>query len=496
MIGAVTDNIGTFLSALGLCGALAGWLLDRFVGQRRRVTYRVHLDAPVGVTPASAGQLVDIELRRDGNVVPEGRLALVRVKNAGRLDVSRADVENPLTFTFANRTVLGVDLVEAKPSTLRNMILQDPGLRMTGTQLVLPKFSLNRGDGFKLLILLSGGEGQVVGEGFIRGGKLEKDTKQVGVRSVILGGICLVLSGLLLGLLLMRHTTHDSAPCAEGQLLIEGSSAFTPLVERIADTYHDTCGNAHVSVRGNGSLVGVRDLATAGETNADGTAVQMAVSDGPAPAEFQSLVPHPIGIVVFTMVLNRSTGLHDLTVGQVRDVYTGRVTNWNQLGGADLPVRLISRGSESGTRGAFERRVLKGHELAVSSDDCLTKDRDSSAAVIRCEIGDTAALLQAVDRTPGAVGYAELSATARYANIDRVKLDSWDADITTVQQKNYPFWEVEYFYTHGTPAGDTLASAFLRYLALDVAKNILRGAGYTPCVDRDQNLMNTQCRTG
>jgi hypothetical protein len=73
-------------------------------------------------------------------------------------------------------------------------------------------------------------------------------------------------------------------------------------------------------------------------------------------------------------------------------------------------------------------------------------------------------------------------------------LDGSDPDIGAVKQGAYPVWTVEYLYTYGTPAPETLAAAFLAYMNTDTAKDILRSGDYTPCVDRGVSLMGTLCR--
>jgi len=137
--------------------------------------------------------------------------------------------------------------------------------------------------------------------------------------------------------------------------------------------------------------------------------------------------------------------------------------------------------------------VLGVPEPAVSSNDCVNKDRDPNAATIRCEFGSESSLLDEVSRTPGAIGYAERGAAATYAKVNEIKLGGWEADLGTVEQNDYPFWEVEYFYTYGNPSGGSLLSAFLEFVTLDEAKNLLRADGFTPCSDRSKNLMTTLC---
>ncbi len=160
------------------------------------------------------------------------------------------------------------------------------------------------------------------------------------------------------------------------------------------------------------------------------------------------------------------------------------------VGGPDLRISIVSRGSESGTRRAFEKTVLRYGEPAVSSDDCVTKDRPTSdSMVVRCERGNADSLLQEVNNIPGAIGYAERSAVAKFSDVHGVQRNGRDADIEAVKQNAYPFFEVEYFYTYGEPQGNTLISAFLKYLNSGTAKNILRRDGYTPCLDGQSNLM-------
>ncbi|WP_007508677.1 substrate-binding domain-containing protein [Pseudofrankia saprophytica] len=509
MFETTADNLGTFFSAAALVVSLAVWLIDRYVRQRRIVSYRVHLNTKIDVSPRSAADVADLELRRrtDGEPVPGASLTLVRVKNAGRLDVDAVDIVRPLTFTFPRRSAMGVEVVEPSPVELRDVIMNArwpdhpgrvPGPFMEGDRVELPPMDLNEGVRFKLLVLLSGDGNEVHARGYIRGGKFERDTNRRRNRGLVLGGLSLLLAGLLIGLVIVNSRSDPSEStvrCLRGQLQIEGSTAFAPVVKLIADEYHKTCGDADIAVVANGSISGLRAVANTGANDPKTAAARLAMSDGPASGDFGSLVARPVSVVVFSLLVNDSAGIHGLTVDQVQSVYDGRVTNWKDVGGNDAPIRLISRGSESGTRGAFERRVLGTQEPPVSSNDCFTKDRDPNAATTRCEFSSEASLLDQISRTPGALGYAERGAAATYPKINEIALNGWTPDISTVERGDYPFWEVEYLYTYGTPPGDSLLSAFLEYVSTDTAKNLLRGEGFTPCVDRDKNLMATLCAT-
>ena len=223
------------------------------------------------------------------------------------------------------------------------------------------------------------------------------------------------------------------------------------------------------------------------------------MSDGPAPpASDANLDPHPVGVVIFAVVVNRATGVHDLTTEQIQAIYQGKFTNWKQVSpdAADLPISLVSRTSGSGTRRAFEMKVLKGgFEPQVSSYDCVHKNAVADSAVIRCEQNTTEQQLQQINQIQGAIGYAEASAAAIYPNVNLVQLDGSSPDIHRVQDKTYPYWAVEYFYTYGQSSPSVLRSAFLKYVDSEAAaKNILRRDGITPCVDGSQSLTASLCR--
>src|SRR5206468_182706 len=102
---------------------------------------------------------------------------------------------------------------------------------------------------------------------------------------------------------------------------------------------------------------------------------------------------------------------HGLSLADVRRIYRGEVTRWRQLGTGlpDLPVVLVSRNADSGTRQIFQQRVLGSWERVPSTSlDCVHKD-DGSAPVTRCELDSTEKVLDKVAEVPGALGYSEVT---------------------------------------------------------------------------------------
>lgn len=173
----------------------------------------------------------------------------------------------------------------------------------------------------------------------------------------------------------------------------------------------------------------------------------------------------------------------NLSTRDVRRLFTGEIRNWKELrGGPDLPVVLVSRGSSSGTRVTLQQRVLKGvPEIQESSSDCLTRDIGLRAPVIRCELDSTEQVLDTVSATPGAVGYSELRDTATLKGVHRVSLDGHTPSVDHIQSSGYPYREIEYAYTYGSPPADSLASSFLAYAIRGNGQDVVRTHGHLPC---------------
>jgi phosphate transport system substrate-binding protein len=537
-----------------LVTVLLGWAGTLFAN-RKRIAWRAYLDAPINLTPAQVLRsmntrltfrvYVDHPAHGTSSEVEVPWLAILRVRNSGFVPIRGADFNTPLTFTFPGRQVRGAEVIEHSGDSaarilpqhhlvapapvparasgpagrLRTWLAGGGGLpsRGPGTDRPAPTeevqigedILLNRRDRFTVMIVLSGTptdmRKKILQTGSLVGGKIIPEPPRRGpsTRSLLFGGLAaLPLAGLLAGLLVSLGAPAGSQ-CAGGSLELEGSTAFAPAAESIASQYMDSCHSAHISVSGIGSVSGLNELAGEGAHSPKVAASQIAMSDGPSPAgaAYKPLYGTPVGVIIFTVVVNRDTRIASLTTGQVGAIFAGTITNWRQLGGPDLPIRIVSRYPDSGTRRAFDQYVLHGAtEPQPSSFDCIDKNEIPDSPVILCEEPTTQALLQNVADVPGAIGYGESSDADSYTGqgvqlVELNELQDIFGNIGTGPGK-YPFWTVEYLYTYGAPASGSLAEKFLSYLGTYAAKDVLRLEGYTPCVDGPQNLMSTLCAPG
>ncbi|TVL91875.1 substrate-binding domain-containing protein [Streptomyces sp. SAJ15] len=488
----------TILALAGLVTTGVVWAVERFLPGRKRIGYRVQMDTAIGVNPQAAHSMVQLRLLRENREVPDATLALLRIENDGSKDIVRNDYQEPLTVDFPGRTIIGVEVPDANPSTLTAMLDRNGGLRPDGSRLAIPRVPLNKRDHFKLLVLLSGSGDSVTLDGFLSGGRVRRNAQRRGpsTPSLALGATFIVLVGLLGGLLLNSAAEEPvRMECASGRLTVDGSTAFAPPMRETARAYEKQCPGAEITVRESGSLAGLGNLDRAGRSAPNGSPAFIAMSDVPAPRSYRRLEGQPpVGVVLLSLVVNERNGVDSLTRRQVRAIYDGTYTNWRQLGGADQPIRLVSRDSRSGTRRTFETTVLDRSEPGVvSSFDCATKDRDRRARVTRCEVNSTEDLLDTINRTPGALGYTETYAATKHAGVHTLRLDGHEPDIEWGRQRDYPFWAVEYLYTYGRPEDGSLTAKFLAFLNSDTARNFLRMYKHVPCADR-QSAPDDVCR--
>ncbi|WP_433191269.1 substrate-binding domain-containing protein [Actinoallomurus sp. CA-150999] len=169
---------------------------------------------------------------------------------------------------------------------------------------------------------------------------------------------------------------------------------------------------------------------------------------------------------------------------------TGPVPPESELGGKDVPIRIVGRDGESGSRQIFQTKLLGRSEGAASSTECQESSPPLHAPTIRCELSTTQELIDKVAETPGAIGYADAptakTEAARLQKFHVVTLDGKLPDATSIAQ-GYPFWTVEYLYTAGAPESSSLLKNFIAFLGSANARAELSIRGYPPCIDRNGN---------
>ncbi|MGW7519081.1 substrate-binding domain-containing protein [Streptomyces sp. NPDC054796] len=476
------------LAALGVLGTVGVLAYERLMPGLKRIGYRVQMDTLIGGDAQNGQADVRLGLFGEAPEMSDASLVLLRIENDGLRAVGTEDYTSRelsgLTVTFTERTVTGVAVTEPSSPHLMSHFSPRAGLRHDSNVIHVPKVPLNRGESYKLLVLLTGsGVGRsVTVNGGLREGAVKRNRRQPRPSNRVLGLVAF-LALLLVAepvVLTLGDRTLPPVGCAEGALTVTGSTAFAPVLEEVGTAYEKECAGATVTVDARGTGTGLWALDEAGKKAKGGAPAHVTLSDGAKPDSFPKLRERYVAVSVFTLVVNERARVKDLSLEEVRRIYRGDIVNWKEVGGADLPVRLVSRDADSGTREVFQRRVLDGNEPPHTARDCVHKD-DPGARVTRCELNSTERVLSTVADVPGALGYSELRAADQLKGMRRVSLDGRAPSPESVAEKRYPYHETEYAYTYGQPPADSLASSFLDFLINGSGQNIVATHGHLPC---------------
>lgn len=465
------------------------------------IGYRVQLESPIGDDARSGRINRRLGLFDEAPGMTDATLVLIRIENDGSQSIDRDDYTGPelhgLTALFGNRTIRGVSVTQPSDTEhLMDHFTAPRGFAYEGNTLRIPRVPLNHGDHFKLLVLLSGGD---VGDeirltGGLRDGEVHPnrsatpdDKPPLFSRAARTITIMLTVSVLTLAtIVVVQDDRRGPLGCEGGTLTVTGSTAFKPVLQEVARKYERDCEDSEpdIVVDPHGSTSGIRELMAAGRETEEGSPPVVALSDGRKPGGLPELRENRVAVSLFSLVVNKDAGVKDLSVADVRRLYRGEVTNWSELGGRDVAVRLVSRDANSGTRQVLQHRVLGRGEIANSSLDCRHKD-DPTAPVLRCELDSTELVLRTVADLPGSIGYSEFNRAAAAQDVDRLSLDGNAPSVDALERgdHSYPFREIEYAYTYGRPPANSLASSFLTYLTRGIGQDVIHTHGHLPCLN-------------
>lgn len=230
-----------------------------------------------------------------------------------------------------------------------------------------------------------------------------------------------------------------------GKISASGSTALLPLLKPAQEAFQDKYKDVTVNVAGGGSFTGMNQVAEG--------SVDIGDSDVNLPDEYKDkgLVDHKVVVEPFVFIVDKANKVDNLTKDQVIGILTGKITNWNEVGGDDQKITLIHRAKSSGSRATISDVVLKG---ANFTDDAVIQDSNG-------------AVRAAIASTPGAIGYVD----APYADdsVKVLKFDGVEYSAQNIIDGKYPIYGYGHMYTKGEPTG--AVKAFIDYILSDEFQN-------------------------
>ncbi len=241
-------------------------------------------------------------------------------------------------------------------------------------------------------------------------------------------------------------------------LTVSGSTTVLPIAQATAEAYMDKHPEVNISIRGGGSGVGIAALM-------NGTA-QIASSSRPikskelTQAKGKGVNPTAYAVALdgIAIIVNPSNTVKNLSIAQIKNIYTGKTKNWSEVGGPKQPIVVISRDVASGTFEVFNEKALAGSKV------------DSGAQLL----ASNNAVASSVGSTPGGIGYIGLGYVT--GDVRVVPVEGVTPSSQTVKDGTYKLARKLYMYTNGKAKGD--ANAFIGFIQSDAGQKIVVQQGF------------------
>jgi phosphate transport system substrate-binding protein len=252
----------------------------------------------------------------------------------------------------------------------------------------------------------------------------------------------------------------------------KGSDTIVNLALAWAEKYQAEHPDVRISVTGGGSGTGIAALVnkTVDIANASRQIkpeeVNEAKSNGIDPLE------HIIARDAIAVIVNPENPVSRLTLKQISDIYSGKISNWSEVGGENRPIVRLSRETNSGTHVYFLETVLRlgnsKDKTLFSTDTLLLPSSEGIVAEVR--------------QNPNAIGYDGLGYVPKDLKMIAIAKEAGGAyvlpSIATVNDKTYPIARDLYMYTNGEPTG--VVKQYLDWILSDEAQKIVADLGFVP----------------
>lgn len=244
----------------------------------------------------------------------------------------------------------------------------------------------------------------------------------------------------------------------EGKITMSGSTTVLPIAQACAEEFMNQNPKVNISVRGGGSSIGIKDIMAGtveiGNASRDAKEKEIKKAKAQGIDLYQNVVASD-GIAIIVNPKNTITGL---SIEQIQAIYTGKVTNWKELGGPDMNIVIISRDTSSGTYEVFYEIAMKKQNIV---QNCIMVASNNAAVT-------------SVKDTPGAIAYAGLGYLS--SSVKPLQVNGVDPTFENVLSGAYPVSRNLNMYTNGTPKGIT--KTFMDFILSSEGQDIVEKQGF------------------
>ena len=246
---------------------------------------------------------------------------------------------------------------------------------------------------------------------------------------------------------------ETAAGTLSGNVATGGSTSMKNVIAALTEGFAEVQPGVTVSYDPTGSGAGI--------TGATDQTLDIGLSSRALKADETGVTGTTIALDGIAIIVNKDSKVEDLTVDQLKQMFTGEITNWSEVGGDDGEIVLIGREAGSGTRDGFE-------SIVDVKDSCKYAQ----------ELTATGAVISAVEANPLAIGYASLSAVGD--TVKMVTVGGVECSEETVKDGSYEVQRPFVFVTNKSVTLSEQAQAFFDFATSADAADLIRTAGAVP----------------
>lgn len=255
----------------------------------------------------------------------------------------------------------------------------------------------------------------------------------------------------------------DTAQMTVASVAVAGSTTVMPLAEACAEEFNSIQDKIHVSITGGGSGVGIKNAAQGLADVAMASRQVKSEEKATYGDDFQEFLVAYDAIAIVVSQAVYDSGISELSQDDIRAIYDGQITNWNELGGPEEDIYVVAREVGSGTRDTFNDMVMGSEEAETLG--------------VHTFHGSNAEVKTAISSSDKGIGYLGLN-YAQSGNVGVIAYDGVKPSAETIREGRYPLARSLYMYTKGQPNEN--AQKFLDFVLSDEGQIVAQGVGFVP----------------
>jgi len=271
---------------------------------------------------------------------------------------------------------------------------------------------------------------------------------------------------LAYGLIAASVAVGGTIAATQSKITVKGSDTMVILAQRWAEVFMNKNKEISIQVTGGGSgtgfaalLNGTTDICNASRPIKDKEIANIKEKFNTTPVEIKTSID---GIAIY---LNTGNPVKELTLAQIKDIYTSKITNCQEVGGQDAKIIIYGRENSSGTYDFFKEHVLKNNDFALEVQT----------------LPGTAAVVNAVEKDKNGIGYGG-TAYSKGITLAKIKVDAASEGLLPTEENiksgKYPISRYLYMYMLKKPEGDT--KKFIDWILSKEGQAIVAEVGYFP----------------